>query len=555
MYPDDVEKTAFRTEFGLWEFLVMPFGLSYTPGTFQRLMNRVLQDFLGDFVAVYLDDVIIYTKGTFENHLDHLQQVFNKIREANLKIKLKKCFFCSLNIGFLGHVVGRDGIRPDPAKIEKVQNFPIPTNISQLRSALGLFSYYRKFVKDFSKIARPLFELLKKEQFFQWNERRQNAFDRIKLALITAPILVYPEFDKLFIIYTDALKIGLGAVLSQQTADGKEHVVAYASRSLTPAEKNYSVTEQECLAVVWVIRHFQHYLGLHPFEVITDHSALKWLKTAKMPDGRRACWIMELQRYDFSIKYRSGKQNANADALSRIEQPNIECYMIKVEYDEMPLRNGSQYLQNLGLYPGESDTEEENDQWTEGSWNEDDEDKYEDQWYLPQDDYNEGLAPGEEIYEEILEDLTSIIYARYTRDELEDNFRTYHPTPKEFYDMYANNLRIKNVIANQPIRKGGSKCTEACDVENHHQHTYCMQCQRNLPYDTLVHDCKIGYEVGKVRPGMDPAYIVNVPWWNEPVAVQIINNYHHFRFIFRTILGLPFYAFDLSESVEIADLD
>jgi hypothetical protein len=272
-----------------------------------------------------------------------------------------------------------------------------------------------------------------------------------------------------------------------------------------------------------------------------------------MPDERRARWIMDLQRYDFTIKHRSGKQNANADALSRIEQPNAECFMMAMDYSETSLRNGSQYLRNLGPCPGESDTEEEYDQWTEGSWNDDDNEEYKEKWYMQQDDYNEGLAPEEEIYEEILEDLTSIIHAQYSREELEDNFRAYMPTPKEFHNMYAKNLRIKQVIANQPIKKGGSKCTKACNVENHHQHTYCMQCQRNLPYDTLVHDCKIGYEVGKVRPEMDPTYIVNMPWWNEPVAVQIITI--SLRFILRTILGLPFYAFNLSESVEIADLD
>jgi hypothetical protein len=214
MDPKDVEKTAFITPFGLYEFLVMPFGLSYAPGTFQRLMNRVLHDYLGIFVAVYLDDVIIFTKGPFEQHLDELQQVFNKLRKANLMIKIQKCYFCSPNLKFLGHVVGRDGIRPDPEKIEKVENFPVPKSVTQLRSALGLFTYYRKFVKDFSKIARPLFELLKKDTYYIWTEKQQTAFDRLKLALISAPILTYPDFEKPFIIYTDASKIGLRAVLA-----------------------------------------------------------------------------------------------------------------------------------------------------------------------------------------------------------------------------------------------------------------------------------------------------------------------------------------------------
>ena len=142
MNSDDVEKTAFVTPFGLYEFLVMPFGLNYAPATFQRLMNRVLQEFLGDFVAVYLDDIIIFTKGTFEQHMNYLQQVFEALRMTNLKIKLKKCHFCLPNIHFLGHVVGRDGIKPDPEKIEKVKNYPVPTNLTELRAALGLFSYY-----------------------------------------------------------------------------------------------------------------------------------------------------------------------------------------------------------------------------------------------------------------------------------------------------------------------------------------------------------------------------------------------------------------------------
>ena len=383
MHPDDVKKTAFRTPYGLYEFLVMPFGLSYTPGTFQRLMNHLLQDYLNDFVAVYLDDIIIFTDGTFEDHIKHLEQVFVKLREARLKIKLSKCHFCLPNIHFLGHVVGRDGIHPDPEKVEKVRNYPIPKDLKQLRAALGLFSYYRKFVKDFSKIARPLYTLLKKDIPFLWENNQQKAFDHLKEILTKAPVLSYPDFTKPFVIFTDASKIGLGAVLSQRKEDEKEHVIAYASRSLNQAEKNYSVTEQECLAVVWAIQYFQHYLGMQPFELITDHLALKWLQIAKMPLGRRARWIMELQQYDFTIKHRPGKQNANADALSRIveEEDEVFCFMAdrtdptgyalsdlyhrqkrrKLEEDEEAsylVNAASNYLRNLGPAPGESDEEE-----------------------------------------------------------------------------------------------------------------------------------------------------------------------------------------------------
>src|SRR2546423_5269796 len=152
MNPEDVEKTAFVTPFGLYEFLVMPFGLSYAPATFQRLMNRVLQEFLGNFVAVYLDNIIIFTKGTFEQHMNHLQQVFEALRVTNLKVKLKKCHFCLPNIHFLGHVVGKDGIKPDPEKIEKVKNYSRLTNLTELCATLRLFSYYRNLSKIFQEL-------------------------------------------------------------------------------------------------------------------------------------------------------------------------------------------------------------------------------------------------------------------------------------------------------------------------------------------------------------------------------------------------------------------
>src|SRR6202020_28267 len=210
---------------------------------------------------------------------------------------------------FLDHVVGRDGIHPDPKKIEKVKNYPVSTNLIQLRVTLGLFSYYLKFIKDFSRIARPMNNLLKKDIPFIWTQKQQTAFERLKEMLIKSPVLVYPDFEQPFILYTDASGTGLGAVLSQLQDDGKEGVIAYASRSLNQAEQNYSVTDQECLAVVWAIKHFQHYLGLRPFIIVTDHSALKWLKTSKISTGRRARWIMFLQQFDFEIVHRPGKTN------------------------------------------------------------------------------------------------------------------------------------------------------------------------------------------------------------------------------------------------------
>src|SRR3954462_1543529 len=179
MNEENKEKTAFITHKGLYEFNVMPFGLRNAPGTCQRLMNYILQDYIGKFVAVYLDDIIIYSK-TFEQHIDHIKTIFKALRKAILKIKLKKCYFCFPNISFLGHIVGRDGISVDPAKVEKIKNFPEPMNLKHLRAALGLFSYYRKFVKDFLKIAAPMTLLLKKETPFKWTDKQQRAFDFLK---------------------------------------------------------------------------------------------------------------------------------------------------------------------------------------------------------------------------------------------------------------------------------------------------------------------------------------------------------------------------------------
>jgi hypothetical protein len=180
---------------------------------------------------------------------------------------------------------------------------------------------------------------LKKDEKYVWTEKQQRAFDYLKQRLITSPILTYPNFEKPFTLYTDASGTGIGAVLSQVGEDGKEHVISYASRSLNKAEINYPITDQECLAVVWAVRYFQHYLELKPFTVVTDHSALKWLQTSKIPKGRRARWIMDLQQFKFTIQHRPGKANANADALSRMYDRDVnvtECYMINIEtyYEE-----------------------------------------------------------------------------------------------------------------------------------------------------------------------------------------------------------------------------
>ncbi|GET62290.1 1-phosphatidylinositol 4,5-bisphosphate phosphodiesterase-like [Rhizophagus irregularis DAOM 181602=DAOM 197198] len=251
-----------------------------------------------------------------------------KVKELIRGIKLKKCRFLERNIEFLGHIVGNDGLRPDDKKIEKIKEMKAPTTVKEVRSFLGLCSYYRKFVKNFSKIARPISDLRKKGIPFIWGREQQEAFEKLKEKLIQYPILRHPDWKKEFLLITDASGKGLGAVLSQKDEKGKEVVIAYASRSLLPAEENYPITELECLGIVWGIQHFHKYLIDRKFKVITDHSALKGLMNAKIPKGKRARWVMELQQYNFEVIHRSGKENTNADALSRLlkiveDQPEI----------------------------------------------------------------------------------------------------------------------------------------------------------------------------------------------------------------------------------------
>src|SRR6266542_1340595 len=227
MDPKDKPKTAFTCHLGLYEFNVMPFGLKNAPPTFQKLMNKVLKEYIDEFVIVYIDDLLIYSK-TFEEYLEHIRKVFKKLQEANLMMKLKKCKFCMPNVEFLGHIIGREKIQPDPSKIEKMEQLKSPKDLRTLRGALGLFLYYRKFVKNFSTIAKPMIELLRKDKIFEWKEKQQKAFNFLKKKLITALILGCPDYNKLFILFTNASGKGLEAVLPQKQED-KKIVITYAS--------------------------------------------------------------------------------------------------------------------------------------------------------------------------------------------------------------------------------------------------------------------------------------------------------------------------------------
>ena len=310
-------KTAFTTPFGLYQFNVMPFGLQGAPATFQRLMDKVLQG-LQDFSAAYLDDVIIFSEN-WKQHLQHLRQVLQSFRDAGLTVKAKKCQFGMAQCTYLGHVVGSGAVCPDPAKTEAVKSFPLPHTKKQVRAFLGLTGYYRRFIPNYSSVAVPLTDLTKKDAPSKviWSEKCDHAFRQLKELLCNAPLLSTPDFDRSFVLQTDASERGVGAVLSQCDDEGMEHPVAYFSKKLLPREERYSTVEKECLAIRLGIQAFKVYLLGRQFEIQTDHRALVWLDRLKEHNARLTRWSLALQPYQFVVIHRPGQANGNADALSR----------------------------------------------------------------------------------------------------------------------------------------------------------------------------------------------------------------------------------------------
>ncbi|KAK2895639.1 hypothetical protein Q8A73_015127 [Channa argus] len=313
--PEARSKTAFTIGQGLWQFKVMPFGLCNAPATFERLMERVLKDIPRSRCVVYMDDLLVHAKG-FEDAINNLAGVFMAIRQAGLRLNPAKCHLLARETQFLGHVVNEHGVTTDRAKVAAIKEWPQPTTTSELRSFLGLASYYRRFLKDFATIAGPLHRVTEKGRRFEWSEACSRAFQRLKVDLSEAPVLAYPDPQQPFIVDTDASGVGIGVVLSQGGETG-ERVVAYYSCSLSRPERNYCVTRRELLAVVLAVRHFRPYLLGTRFTLRTNHASLTWLLNFKQPEGQVARWLEILQEYDFDIQHRPGRQHGNADALSR----------------------------------------------------------------------------------------------------------------------------------------------------------------------------------------------------------------------------------------------
>ena len=318
----DREKTAFCTTEGLYQFKVMPFGLCNAPASFQRLMDLVLTGIQWSQCLVYLDDIIILGR-SFDEHIRNLDTVFKRLREGGLRLKPSKCNFFRGEVQYLGHIISRDGVATDPAKVAKVATWPAPMSKREVQQFLGFANYYRRFIRDFARVARPLHRLTEKTASFVWSEDCQRAFDQLRTCLCSAPVLAYPDFSRPFILDTDASDVGLGGVLSQVDDEGRERVIAYGSRLLTKPERKYCVTRRELLAVITFIQQYRPYLICQKFMLRTDHGSLTWLKNFKDPEGQLARWLERLQELEFDIVHRKGKVHCNADALSRL--PCRQC--------------------------------------------------------------------------------------------------------------------------------------------------------------------------------------------------------------------------------------
>jgi hypothetical protein len=308
---NDIPKTAFVTRYEQYEFTVMSFGLTNAPKYFMNLMNKVFMEGLDKFVVVFIDDILVYSKSV-EEHEQHLQVVLEKLRAHKLYAKFSKCEFWLEKISFLGHILTIEGVAVDPGKVETVSNWRQPTNVSEIRSFLGLTGYHRRFIEGFSKIARPMTELLKKEKKFTWTESCERSFQELKRRLTTALVLTLLDIQRDVVVYCDASQQGLGCVLMQ---DGK--VMAYASRQLKPHEQNYPTHDLEFATVVPALKIWRHYLIENKCEIYTDHKSLKYIFTQPDLNLRQRRWLELVKDYNLEIHYHPGKANVVADALSR----------------------------------------------------------------------------------------------------------------------------------------------------------------------------------------------------------------------------------------------
>jgi hypothetical protein len=339
VHPDDQDKTAFVCPFGTFRFLRMPFGLRNAPATFQRLIDRFRSGLEDILTLTYLDDIIILSE-SFEKHISDLQAVFERLLLFKLQANRDKCHFVSDRVKYLGFWITQKGIEVDPEKVASIQKIPPPKNVKEVQSFLQTCSWFRRYIQNFAELSRPLSDLTKKKALWTWGFEQQNAFENLKNCLITPPVLKQADGSQPYTLRTDASNYALGAVLLQ--GDGSaEHPIEYASRLLTPAERNYSTTEREALAVVWALKKFRGYVDGSEITVASDHQPLKWLLSLKSPTGRLARWALEIQSFNLKVQYVPGKANVIADMLSRpvTSEEVSPCEISNFNVVDMPTRS------------------------------------------------------------------------------------------------------------------------------------------------------------------------------------------------------------------------
>eukprot|EP00253_Pinus_taeda_P015634 PITA_15634 len=325
---EDIAKTAFRTRYGHYEFVVLPFGLTNAPATFMCLMNSIFHQYLDRFVLIFIDDILVYSR-TMEEHQEHLRKVLQTLRAHQLYAKFSKCDFFKNEIQYLGHVITKEGIAVDPEKIKAIMDWPVPKDVADIRSFMGLAGYYIRFVEGFSTVAFPITSLQKKGKTFHWTPRCQQSFEQLKHLLTTAPILRIADPDKDYVVCTDASKEGVGGVLMQEG-----RVVAYESRKLKEHEQKYSAYDLELTAVIHALKMWRHYLVGRKFLLLTDHHSLTNYFSQPTLNARQARWMDFLSGFDFEIKHLQGKENRVADALSRKVQ---HLYEVSVSNWKSPI--------------------------------------------------------------------------------------------------------------------------------------------------------------------------------------------------------------------------
>ena len=326
--PGDEWKTAFRCQYGHFEYLVMPFGLTNAPAVFQGMMVDIFRDILDVFVVVYLDDLLIFSEN-LDDHVSHVREVLSRLRKFKLYAKASKCIFHSNSLEFLGFVVSSDGIRMAEDKLTAIKNWPTPRKVKDVQSFLGFCNFYRRFIKSFSEISGPLSDLTKKNVEWVWSSRCQDSFERLKFSVLSAPSLNHPNFDLPFVLETDASDFAVGAVLSQPVDSSNLddlHPVGFFSRKMLPAEVNYNVHDKELLAIMCALDNWSHYLlgSSHKIRIFSDYRNLVYFRTCRTLSPRLLRWSAFLNQFDFVIVYREGELNVAADSLSRRVDFGIE---------------------------------------------------------------------------------------------------------------------------------------------------------------------------------------------------------------------------------------